>query len=127
MELEQLIKECREAQSNHQHLADVYKNKLEALSKMTQPTTEEFYENITTDKFYTTVFETKKYEFILGGDGRSSAWSEPRIGVVLTVRVRSEYYLSNELVTALTNYIREKFKGQYDHWDMERIKLTDFK
>lgn len=123
MELEQLIDKYKKEQKNHQEWVDSYRVKLDALSKMTQPTAEEFYENITTDKFYTTALENKRYEFILGGDGRSSAWSEWRDGVVLTVKVRSEYYLPNELVTALTNYVKEKFKGQYDNLDMESIRL----
>jgi hypothetical protein len=127
MELQQLIEKYKAEQKNHQEWVDSYQRKLEELSKMTQPTAEEFYENITTDKFYTTALENKRYEFILGGDGRSSAWSEWRDGVVLTVKVRSEYYLPNELITVLTNYVKEKFNGQYNHLDMESIRLTSFK
>jgi hypothetical protein len=127
MELQQLIEEYKAEQKNYQEWVDSYQRKLEELSKMTQPTAEQFYENITTDKFYTTALENKRYEFILGGDGRSSAWSEWRDGVVLTVKVRSEYYLPNELITVLTNYVKEKFNGQYNHLDMESIRLTSFK
>jgi hypothetical protein len=127
MELQELIEKYKAEQKNHQEWVESYQIKLEELSKMTQPTAEEFYENITTDKFYTTALENKQYEFILGGDGRSSAWSEWRDGVVLTVRVRSEYYLPNELITVLTNYIKEKFNGQYNHLDMVSIRLTSFK
>jgi len=127
MELQQLIEKYKAEQKNHQEWVDTYRTNLERLSKMTQPTVEEFYENITTDKFYTTALENKRYEFILGGDGRSSAWSEWRDGVVLTVKVRSEYYLPKELITVLTNYVKEKFKGQYNHLDMESIRLKLFK
>jgi hypothetical protein len=127
MQLQQLIEKYKAEQKNHQEWVDTYRTDLERLSKMTQPTVEEFYENITTDKFYTTALENKRYEFILGGDGRSSAWSEWRDGVVLTVKVRSEYYLPNELITVLTNYVKEKFNGQYNHLDMESIRLTSFK
>lgn len=127
MELQELINKYKNDQINHQEWVDSYQRKLQELSKMTQPTAEEFYENITTNKFYTTILENKQYEYILGGDGRSSAWSEWRDGVVLTVRVRSEYYLPNELITALTNYIKEKFNGQYNHLDMVSIRLTSFK
>jgi hypothetical protein len=127
MELQQLIEKYNAEQKNHQEWVDSYQRKLEELSKMTQPTAEEFYENITNDKFYTVEFENKRYEYILGGDGRSSAWSEWRDGVVLTVKVRNEYYLPNELITVLTNYIKEKFNGQYNHLDMVSIRLTSFK
>ena len=127
MELKELIDKYINEQKNHQGWVDSYQIKLEALFDMTQPTAEEFYENITTDKFYTTCLESKRYEYILGGDGRSSAWSEWRDGIVLTVKVRSEFYLPNELITALTNYIKEKFNGQYAHLEMESIRLTSFK
>ena len=127
MELKELIDRYIKEQKNHQEWVDSYQIKLEALFDMTQPTSEEFYENITSDKFYTTSLENKRYEYILGGDGRSSAWSEWRDGIVLTVKVRSEFYLSNELITVLTNYIKEKFNGQYDQLEMESIRLTSFK
>lgn len=127
MELQQLIEQYKKEQSNHQEWVESYNRKLEELSKMTQPTAEEFYENITSDKFYTVLLENKKYEYILGGDGRSSAWSEWRDGVVLTVKAKSEYYLANELITALTNYIKEKFDGQYNHLVMQSIRLTSIK
>ncbi len=119
MGLQQLIDECKKQKEHHQNLVNSYQKKLDNLSKMTQPTTEEFYENITSDKFYTVEFKNKKYEFILGGDGRSSAWSEWRDGVVLRFKVRNEYYLTDELIIGLTNYLREKFKGQYDHLERE--------
>jgi hypothetical protein len=127
MELKELIDRYINEQKNYQGWVDSYQIKLEALFDMTQPTAEEFYENITSDKFYTTSLESKRYEYILGGDGRSSAWSEWRDGIVLTVKVRSEFYLPNELITALTNYIKEKFNGQYTHLEMESIRLTSFK
>jgi len=127
MELQELIDKYKKEQSNHQEWVDSFQRKLEALSKMTQPTAVEFYQNITSDKFYTTFLENKKYEYILGGDGRSSAWSEWRDGVVLTLKVRDEYYLTNEFITTLTNYIEEKFKGQYNILNVVNIKLTSFK
>lgn len=123
MRLQQLIDEYEKEQKNYQEWADSYKRKLDALSKLTQPTAEEFYENITSDKFYTASLENKKYEYILGGDGRSSAWSEWREGVVLVVRVKECYFIPNELITALTNYVKEKYKEKYNHLEVISINL----
>jgi hypothetical protein len=123
MDLQELIKQCCEEQNKHQKMIDTYQRKLNALTIMTQPTVEEFYHNITTDKYYSIVFENKKYEHILGGDGRSSAWSELREGVVLTVKVKEQYYLTNEFITTLTNFIKEKYQGQYNHLDMIPITI----
>ena len=127
MGLQQLIDEYEKEQKNYQEWADSFKRKLDALSKMNQPTAEEFYENITSDKFYTASFENKKYEYILGGDGRSSAWSEWREGIVLVVRVKECYFIPNELITALTNYVKEKYKQQYDHLEIISVNLNSFK
>ena len=127
MELQQLIEQYKKELSNHQKWVESYNEKLESLEKMTQPTAEEFYENITSDKFYTVALENKKYEYILGGDGISSAWSEWRDGIVLTVRARDEYYLSNELITVLTNYVKEIFNGQYAYLDMMNVRLISIK
>ena len=121
MELRELIERYTEEQKKHQECVDTYQIKLEALSKMTQPTFYEFYEHILNDKFYTVEFENKSYECILGVDGRGSAWSEWRNGIVMTVRVREKYYLLNEHINALTNYLKEKHKGQYNHLDMQNI------
>jgi hypothetical protein len=127
MDLQEIIAEYTKKQKEAQETADSYQTHLYSLSKLTQPTTDDFYANLPTKKYYTVEFEEKTYEYILGGDGRSSAWSEWRDGIVLTVKVRSEFYISNELITALTNYVKEKFNGQYDHLEMESIRLTSFK
>lgn len=80
MDLEERIEEYTKKQKEAQGTVDFYKVHIEALSKLTQPTTDDFYANLPTEKYYTAEFEEKKYEFILGGDGRSSAWSEWREG-----------------------------------------------
>jgi hypothetical protein len=123
MDLQELIKQNAEEQKWHQDYVDSYERKLNALTLMTQPTVEEFYQNITTDKYYSVIFENKKYEYILGGDGRSSAWSEWRDGVVLTVKVKKYYYLTDEFITALTKYVKEKYQGQYNHLDVISISI----
>jgi hypothetical protein len=123
MELEEKITEYTKKQKEAQGLVDFYQVHLEALSKLIQPTTDEFYANLPTEKYYTTEFEEKKYEYILGGDGRSSAWSEWRDGNVLVVKVKEGYYITNELITALTNYVKEKYKGQYNHLERHFVDI----
>ena len=123
MDLEERIDEYTKKQKEAQGLVDFYQVHLEALSKLTQPTTDEFYADLPTEKYYTADFEQKKYEYILGGDGRSSAWSEWREGSVLVVKVKEGYYLTNELILALTNYVKEKYKGQYNHLERHFIDI----
>jgi hypothetical protein len=123
MDLEEIIAEYTKKQKEAQGTVDFYKVHLEALSKVTQPTTDDFYANLPTEKYYTAEFEEKKYEFILGGDGRSSAWSEWREGCVLVVKVKEGYYFTNELIVALTNYVKEKYKGQYSHLERHFVDI----
>lgn len=123
MDLEERIEEYTKKQKEAQGLVDFYQVHVEALSKLIQPTTDEFYANLPTEKYYTAEFEEKKYEFILGGDGRSSAWSEWREGCVLVVKFKEGYYLTNELITVLTNYVKEKYKGQYSHLERHFVDI----
>jgi hypothetical protein len=123
MDLQQRIEDYTKKQKEAQGVVDFYQIHLDSLSKLTQPTTDYFYANLPTEKYYTTEFESKKYEFILGGDGRSSAWSEWREGSVLIVKVKEGYYFNNELTTALTNYVKEKYKGQYNHLERHFVDI----
>lgn len=115
MDLQEKIDGYEKQLLKNKEQVSIYEQKLEYLKKLSQPTIDEFYANLPTDKYYTIEFEDKKYEFVLGGDGRSSAWSEWREGRVLTVKIRDEYYLTNEMLVALNSYLKEKFKGQYTH------------
>jgi len=101
----------------------IYEQKLEYLKKLSQPTTDEFYANLPNEKYYTINFEDKKYEFVLGGDGRSSAWSEWRDGHVLIVKINDEFYLTNEMLVALNSYLKDKYKGQYTHLEVVPIQF----
>jgi hypothetical protein len=114
MDLQEKIENYINRKKEAQGWVDFYEEELQNLSKMTQPTTDDFYANLPNKKYYTADFEEKKYEYILGGDGRSSAWSEWREGVVLVVKIKDGYYLTNELLIALTEYLKEKHKGQYN-------------
>ena len=123
MDLEERINEYTKKQKEAQGVVDFYQIHLDSLSKLTQPTTDDFYANLPTEKYYTAEFEEKKYEYILGGDGRSSAWSEWREGNVLVVKVKEGYYITNELITVLINYVKEKYKGQYSHLETHFMNI----
>jgi len=123
MDLEEKIADYTKKKKEAQGAVDFYQMHLDALSKLTQPTTDEFYSNLPNEKYYSVEFEKKKYEFILGGDGRSSAWSEWREGNVLVVKVKEGYYITNELITVLTNYVKEKYKGQYSHLETHFMNI----
>jgi hypothetical protein len=127
MDLQERIADYTKKQKEAQAVVDYYKENLKMLSKLTQPTTDEFYANLPTEKYYTTELQSKKYEFILGGDGRSTAWSEWREGNVLVVKVKEAYYITNELIIVLANYVKEKYKGQYCHLETQfmDIKITN--
>lgn len=101
----------------------IYEEKLQYLKTLSQPTTDDFYANLPTEKYYTATFEEKKYEYILGGYGRSSALSEWRFGNVLIVKIREEYYLPNDLLVSLGSYLRDKYKGQYAHLEVVPIQF----
>ena len=123
MDLQERIEDYTKKQKEAQGVVDFYQIHLDALSKLTQPATDDFYTNLPNEKYYTLEFEDKRYEFILGGDGRSSAWSEWRDGRVMVVKVKDGYYLTNELITVLTNYVKEKYKGQYNHLERHFVDI----
>ncbi len=124
MGLQELIDKYKKEQKNHQEWVDSFQKKINELSNLIQPTLDEFYEYMTVEKFYTTDLVKKKYEYILGGDGRSCAWSEIREGLVLVVKNKDGYYLSEELITILTTYVKEKFKGMYDSLEMIPLSIN---
>ena len=101
----------------------IYEEKLQYLKTLSQPITDDFYANLPNQKYYTATIEEKTYEYVLGGDGRSSAWSERRLGNVLIVKIREEYYLPNDLLVSLNYYLKDKYKGQYDHLEVVPIQF----
>ena len=124
MGLQELIDKYKKEQKNNQEWVDSFQKKINELSNLIQPTLDEFYEYMTVEKFYTTDLVKKKYEYILEGDGRSRAWSEIREGLVLVVKNKDGYYLSEELITILTTYVKEKFKGMYDSLEMIPLSIN---
>ena len=56
--------------------------------------------------------EIGEYEFILGGDDRSSPWSETRRGLIVTVKPK-KVYLSEQDYRDLKKIIRDKYKADH--------------
>ena len=74
------------------------------LNSKKQPTTKELYAGI---EGYVTVL-TKgrcKYEYILGGDGRSQPYSETREGNVSYITVNPQIYLDNVQRSIIIEYV----------------------
>lgn len=65
-------------------------------------------------KVFTHKIVRKQYEFILGGDGRSSAWSEMRNGNVLVIKLSPNVYVSDSNKSKLKDYIRLAYEGPFD-------------
>lgn len=58
----------------------------------------------------------KSYENILGGDGRSSPWSEQKIGRVVEIRlIKPNIYLSEETKAAYISYYKMAEEEKIDH------------
>jgi hypothetical protein len=85
-------------------------SRLIKLKKSNQPKTEELYNGI--EAFFTIKNVKKKYENILGGDGRSSAWSENKEGKVLEVTILEGVYLSEPQIKVLREYIEIKYNPE---------------
>lgn len=69
---------------------------------------------------YMTVSKTQgKYEHILGGDGRSRPWSEPRNGTILSIRIKKTVYVSKEDLQKFREYIKATNEERIDKFDIE--------
>ena len=68
---------------------------IEELNKLTQKVKVEDLDFLVSPLKYVD-YHTKKgiYKYILGGDGRSAPWDEQRTGIILTITVKDEYYLT---------------------------------
>jgi hypothetical protein len=83
------------------------KNELERISLKKQLDTIDLYNGI--EKYFTHSIKREEYEHILGGDGRSSAWSEKRIGDVLKISINKDVFLSSDQIEIVENYLKLKY------------------
>tara|TARA_B110000211_G_scaffold73647_1_gene85688 strand:- start:1244 stop:1594 length:351 start_codon:yes stop_codon:yes gene_type:complete len=84
-------------------------DQLDNLKNCKQPKTEDLYKGI--ENYFTVKNEAGKYEFILGGDGRSSAWSEQRSGKISTITLNKGVYLNVLQEKIVVEYVKEKYKS----------------
>ncbi|AQW91299.1 hypothetical protein [Elizabethkingia anophelis] len=54
------------------------------------------------------------YTYILGGDGRSMPYDERRIGRVLTVKIAKEYYIPDDYIKRLKEYVKISYHSKID-------------
>lgn len=60
-----------------------------------------------------------RYEHILGGDGRSMPWSEPRNGTILSIRIKKTVYVSDEDLHKFRQYVKSTCEEKIDKFDIE--------
>lgn len=83
-------------------------NEYESLKDCIQPKTVEFYNGI--EKFFSVEKQNGRYEYILGGDGRSQPWSEMRTGLIATIKINKGVYLNTEQKKVVIEYVNETHK-----------------
>lgn len=78
---------------------------LESLNKSVQLSNFDLYKSINEIVSYTK--SEKKYEHILGGDGRSQPWSEQREGLVIEVTIKEGVFLNSTQEEIVKSYIND--------------------
>ncbi|MEW7221959.1 hypothetical protein [Elizabethkingia anophelis] len=58
--------------------------------------------------------EEGEYTHILGGDGRSMPYDEKRKGCVLTVKIAKEYYIPDDYIKRLKEYVKISYHSKID-------------
>ena len=53
-----------------------------------------------------TIEKEGEYTYILGGDGRSSAWDEKRKGIVFKMEIPDNFFVSSESINKFAYYIK---------------------
>lgn len=108
MNLQQIIIKLENDHSIQlKHLLSIEKE-LDTLRSCKQPTNEELYKDIR--KYVDIDIDKKKYEHILGGDGRSQPWSEMRTGIVATATKRKGVYLNDAQERIVIDFIKNTGK-----------------
>lgn len=87
------------------------KKEYELIKDCVQIKTTDLYNGI--EKYITTTKREGIYQYILGGDGRSSPWSENRIGVIATIKINKGFYLNDEQKNVVKEYVKEKYKPDH--------------
>jgi hypothetical protein len=81
---------------------------LKQLQDIVEVTTKDLYSNI--EQYFTVEVFYKSYERILGGDGRSSPWSETVKGNVAIVKLNNKYYITEQQKEIIKEYIYNVYK-----------------
>lgn len=84
-----------------EQLIEKYNNCIEISDK-------ELQSNI--NKYVTYKLEEGRYEYILGGDGRSQPWSEYRNGLLCNVTINENIYLSDKQEEIIRRHFHNNLK-----------------
>ena len=103
MSLQEQIKYLESQIEEHKEMLNISEKKYKALMSATQPTAKELYNGI--EKYFDLKISEGNYEHILGGDGRGMPWSEPRKGKIAKVKIKDEFYLDEEQIELVKNYV----------------------
>ena len=105
MNLEERKEELKRDINKYSKWLEDCKNEYESLKDCVQPKTTELYNGI--EKFFSVEKQNGKYEYILGGDGRSQPWSETRSGLIATIKIKKGIYLNTEQKKVIKEYVNE--------------------
>lgn len=97
-----------------------YNHELEVIKSQTKYLDHELYTNL--NKLISIEVKYEKYEHVLGGDGRSTPWSETREGNVLYVYVSSNIYLTPKQIDIVKDYGKSLTKMSINK---VKIKIKD--
>ncbi len=119
MELKQKIDLLKKEQKYYQGYIDCFQRDLNLLERMTEVSLEDFNKNIDTIKYYTIILkENEEYQSIKSNNV-VSPYSKTLKGTVLYVKLAHNHYFSDNLISVLTKYIKNKFEGKYDNLDIQ--------
>jgi hypothetical protein len=95
-------------------------SELDVIKSCTQPTKEELFKEMFTGKYFKISESMGKYEYILGGDGRSRPWSEMRNGLICKVTINNDVYIDYTQEKCITTVIKEMSEK-----DIKKVEFCD--
>lgn len=69
-----------------------------------QPTFKQLYNGI--ENYFSVSIHQGVYTDILGGDGRSSPWSDNKNGIIAKIKINNGVYLSDEQIKIVKDYVK---------------------
>ena len=105
MNLEEKKADLNKRLKNVESSAATYKEELKLLETKTQPTNAQLHDGLSS--YVDILIGEGEYTHVLGGDGRSRAWSEQRTGIVASLVVFPMYYLSSDQLKMVKRWVND--------------------